>query len=114
MTRLTDRPPAAQRPRAGDLYWAWVSVLFIPVAAIVAFVLAGALYSAVGHDPSSETPPHWADAAALVPSGVLFAIPCVFALMFGRRAARAGRSAGWAPVAIAAVAIVGFTLMCLL
>jgi hypothetical protein len=91
-----------------------VAVLFIPVAVIVAFALAGGLYSAVGHDPSTETPPHWADAVALVPAGLLIAVPCAFALLFGRRVVRAGRRAGWAPVALGAVGIVGFVLMSLL
>lgn len=112
-TRLMERPPAApERPAGGDaLRHAWYSLLLLPVSFFAAFALAGALYSAVGHDPSAETPPHWADAVALVPAGLVFVIPAVFAVRYGRRAVRAGRRAGYVPVTLAIVLALAYGVL---
>jgi cation transport ATPase len=113
MTNLIERPPAApERPRNADaLRRAWYALLLLPVSFIAAFALAGALYSATGHDPSAETPPHWADAVALIPAGIVFVIPAVFAVVYGLRAVRAGRRAGYVPAAVAVVAAVAYGVL---
>ena len=115
MTSLIERPPT-NRSSAGrnPLARAWLALLFIPVSFVAAFALAEVLYSATGHDPSSETPPHWADAVALIPAGLVFVIPCVFALIYGRHAVAAGHRGGYVPTVIAAVAALGYAVLSVL
>lgn len=112
MTTVVDRPPADTSPDGKKaLARAWSSLLFVPVSFFAAFALAGGLYSAVGHDPSTQTPPHWADAVALVPAGIVFVIPCFFAVVYARRAIRASRRTGYIPLAIAAVVVAGYVVL---
>ena len=101
----------SNRAGRGEASWAWTAVVLIPVFFIIAFAIAGGLYSAVGHDPSQETPPHWADAVALIPAGIVFATPCVFAVIYGRRAGRMGNRSGYVAAAVGAVAAVGYGIM---
>ena len=115
---------STQRTSAGDsrkeplgrasLVRAWVALALVPLAFIAAFVLAEVLYAATGHDPSSETPPHWADAVALIPAGLVFVAPCVVAVVSGLRAVTAGRRAGYVPASIAVLVALGYTVLNLL
>lgn len=112
MTDLLERPPRTDAPpRRSILARAWTAVLLIPGAFVIAFVVAAVLYDVVDHDPSVATPPHWADVVALVPAGLVFVIPCVFAVRDGRRAARAGHRSGYVAAAIGVVAAIGYALL---
>jgi hypothetical protein len=114
MTSLIERPPSPERRREGDmLARAWYALLLLPVSFFAAFALAQVLYTAVGHDPSTETPPHWADAVALVPAGLVFIVPAVFSLVYAHRAVKAGQRTGYVPAAIAIAAVVGYTILCI-
>ena len=106
MPRLIDQHPGRERFSGGDaVRRAWYVLLLLPVSFFAAFALAQVLYTGVGHDPASETPPHWADAVALVPAGVVFIIPALLAVVFARQAVRAGHRAGYLPAAAAVVVV---------
>lgn len=105
------RDRRSNRSGRGDASWAWTAVVLIPISFMIAFAIASGLYSAIGHDPSRETPPHWADAVALIPAGIVFAVPCVFAIIYGRRAAQRGDRSGYVAATIGLVAAIGYGIL---
>ena len=92
MTGVIDRPPTTDPSRStGWLSRAWFAVVLIPIF-FIAFAAAEGVYSLTGYDPSTRTAPHWADIAALVLAGLIFALPCAAALIYGRRAIGSGQN----------------------
>lgn len=110
-------PPAtpAPSPAPTPLARAWISVAVIPVFFFAAFAVAQGIYALTGHDPSTgATPPLWADLAAGIPALAVVLIPCVAAVVYGLRAARAHVRAGLVPAVVAALAAVGAVLLVVL
>ena len=112
MTSLTERPPSGERSRNGDaVRRAWFVLLLLPVSFFAALALAQVLDTAIGHDPSTGTPSHWADAVALVPAGLVFMIPAGFAMIFARRAIKAGHRAGYLPAVVSVGVVIGYAML---
>lgn len=91
---------------------AWWSLLgFVPSFAL-AFAVGEGLTSALGYPTGGqEQAPWWAALVAVVPALVVFALPAVFAVHFGRRAVDLGDPRGRVPMVVAVVAASGFVLL---
>ena len=91
---------------------AWWSLLgFVPSFAL-AFGVGEGLISALGYPSGGQDQaPWWAALVAVVPALVVFALPAVFAVHFGRRAVDLGDPRGRFPMIVAVVVAVGFALL---
>lgn len=91
---------------------AWWSLLgFVPTFAL-AFAIGEGLISALGYPTGgAEQAPWWAALVAVVPALVVFALPAVFAVHFGRRAVALGDPHGRVPMIVAVVVAAGFAFM---
>jgi hypothetical protein len=83
---------------------AWVSVVLIPVFLLIAVVLTLSTYELFGYKPENANAPLWVDLAASLVTIVVFLVPCLAAVLFGRRAYDAGNRKGLVPLVIGAVA----------
>ncbi|WP_299929416.1 hypothetical protein [uncultured Nocardioides sp.] len=100
---------------ATSLRRAWWSLLGFVVTFFLAFAVGEGLASALGHPTgSAETAEWWVMVLAGVPALVVFALPAVLAVHYGRRAVRLGESRGRYPIVVALVVAGGFVLLNLL
>lgn len=87
---------------------AWLSLLGIPVAILVAFVVGSALMASTG-TPEGELLPRGSALVVFLVLLVLLVIPVFLAFRFGRAAAAQGEPKamlpGWVGLAIAALAV---------
>lgn len=91
---------------------AWWSVLGFVVTFFLAFGIGEGIASALGHPPGGDQPAElWVMVAAAVPALVVFALPAVPAVLYGRRAVRLGEPRGRYPAALALVVAGGFGLL---
>ena len=96
-------PPEAARDRRR----AWLSLLLYPVAFVLAFLVGEGLATALGQEPGEEVT-WYVPVLAGIPAVLVFVVPGLLALHFGRRAIRAGDPGGLAPFVVGAVVAVGF------
>jgi hypothetical protein len=82
---------------------AWAAAAFIPVAFVVAMVLGEGLLSWQGYESSDENIPFGVVALAGGSALLVLEIPCIAALVLGRRALAAGDPDGKAPALIGAI-----------
>lgn len=108
---MTETQPRTAEGRAATR-WAWWSLLgFIPSFGL-AFAVGEGLISLLGYPTGgSAEAPWWAAIVASVPALVVFALPAVAAVHFGRRAMRLGDDRGRVPMVIAVAAAGTFVLM---
>lgn len=100
----TDAPTSLRR--------AWWSLLGFVVTFALAFVVGEGLASALGHPSGGDQPAElWVMVVAGVPALVVFALPVVPAVLYGRRAVRLGDPRGRYPAAIALAVAGAFTLL---
>lgn len=91
---------------------AWWSLLGFVLTFGLAFAVGEGLISALGYPAGGEEQaPWWAALTAVVPALVVFALPAVFAVHFGRRAVAMGDPRGRVPMILAVVVAAGFALM---
>ena len=104
MTRTTSGAGADRRK-------AWWSLALLPVGFVAAFVVGEGLLALYGQEPhADQMPPWWAVMGAGVPALVVFAVPMLVTLHFGRRAVAAGDDRARVPMTIAVVITVVFML----
>ena len=96
-------PPEAERDRRR----AWTALLLYPVAFVLAFVVGEGLVTLLGYDAGEEVA-WYVPILAGVPAVLLFVVPGLLALRYGRRAMRGGDPGGLAPVVVGAVVAVAF------
>ena len=96
-------PPEAARDRRR----AWTALLLYPVAFVLAFVVGEGLATRLGYD-AGEAVAWYVPVLAGVPAVLLFVVPGLLALRYGRRAMRGGDPGGLAPVVVGAVVAVAF------
>jgi hypothetical protein len=103
---------AAQVARDGvQVRRAWIAVALIPVFFVLAFAVGQALYSVFGYLPEDNDAPLWVDLASAIPTLAICLVPCVAAVLYGRRADRAGDRRALAAVVIGALAGLGLTVL---
>lgn len=99
--RSPDRPPGSS-----DVRSAWLSVLLLPVAVVLSFLVGEGLIDALGYPVGGEEPPLWAVLVATVPALAMMWVPAAVSGWFATRAARAGDRRGWVPaIGLALVAL---------
>jgi hypothetical protein len=76
----------------------------MPVILIPAFISNEFIYRLAGYDPGG-TVPLWFDVAVWAFTMVLFAVPSVTAMLYGREAYRSGDRRGRVPLLIGSVAL---------
>jgi hypothetical protein len=91
---------------------AWWSLLGFVVTFFLAFGVGEGLASALGHPPGGDQPAElWVMVVATLPALLVFVLPAVPAVLYGRRAMRLGEPHGRYPVAVAVVVASGFVLL---
>ncbi len=111
MIRTNQDERLGRTSRAGAfLVRAWIAVALIPVFFILSFAVAQVLYSAMGYLPEN-TVPLWVDLVASISALVVFLLPCAAAVLYGRRADRAGDRRGLLPLALGALASVALLVL---
>jgi hypothetical protein len=104
------RPQVTGTPAAALTRRAWLSLLGFVLTFPLAFLVGEGLASAMGYEVGDAQPP-WAVAiAATIPALVVFVLPAVLAVHFGRQAVRLGDRRARVPMAIGVVVAVGFVL----
>lgn len=108
-TRVRRDPDAATSLRR-----AWWSLPGFVVTFFLAFAIGEGIATALGQPSgSSEAAEWWVMVLAGVPALVVFALPAVLAVHYGRRAVRLGEPRGRDPIVVALVGG-GFVLLSLL
>ncbi|MGD8199842.1 hypothetical protein ACQE98_04180 [Ornithinimicrobium sp. W1679] len=111
-TTTPTRRPAGEDRVHHDVRNAWLSMLLLPVAFVLAFVVGEGLASLLGHPVGgSVEPPPWAVLVSSVPALLVFFLPAVVSAWFARRAARHGDRRGWVPAGILTLVAVGFVAL---
>ncbi|KRE95136.1 hypothetical protein ASG76_05480 [Nocardioides sp. Soil774] len=106
MTTTRHPAPGATAPTRR----AWLSLLgFVPSFGL-AFLVGEGLVSAMGYDVGSDQPPWPVAVAAVVPALLVFALPAIAAVHFGRQALRLGDRRARVPMTIAVVVATAFVL----
>ena len=90
--------------------WAWWSLLGYVLSFPLAFLVGEGLASAMGYSVGDPQPSWPVVLVAVVPALVVFALPAVAAVRFGRRAVRLGDRWARVPMTIAVVVAAGFVL----
>ena len=112
MTSTLERPVPKGPPRPDpSLGRAWLSVLVVPFFFFIVFALGYVVYDAFGYAPEDNDAPLGVDLVVSVLGLAVFALPCVAAVVFGRRAHRAGDRRGLLPAGLGALAGVAFTAL---
>lgn len=107
----THRTPL-EAEAATNLRRAWWSLLGFVVTFVLAFVVGEGVASALGHPSGGDQPAElWVMVAAGVPALLVFALPAVPAVLYGRRAMRLGEPRGRYPAVVAVVVASGFVLL---
>lgn len=108
---MTTTQPAA-REATSATRWAWASLLGFVPSFVLAFLVGEGLISALGYPTGgSGQAPWWAALAASVPALVVFVLPAVSAVHFGRRAMRLGNDRARLPMLLAIVGASVFVVM---
>ena len=95
-----------------DTRRAWWSLLGFVPSFVLAFVIGEGLISALGYPTGGVTqPPWWAVLVASIPALVVFVLPAVLSVHYGRRGLRQGDSNARAPMVLAVVIAAGFLLL---
>jgi hypothetical protein len=95
-----------------SLFRAWWSLLGFVATFFLAFGIGEGIASALGHPSGgSETAEWWVMVLAAGPALVVFVLPAVAAVHYGRRAMELGDSRGRYPVVIAVIVAGGFVLL---
>ena len=107
--RFTMRAPKSQEGNKADasVLRAWLSLAFYPVSFVAAFVVGEGLLSWYGYS-DDLTVPVWIAAAAAGPALIVFSVPGILSVHFGRQAMRRGDPRGHAPAVVGAAIALGF------
>lgn len=109
---MTTTHHPAQLDGASFTRRAWLSLLgFVPSFAL-AFLIGEGLISLLGYPVGgAEQAPWWAALIATTPALIVFVLPAVAAVHFGRRAMRHGDDRARIPLLLAVIVAAGFVLL---
>lgn len=109
---MTATPDADVGRTAGRLTArAWWSLLGFVPSFLLAFLVGEGLASAMGYSVGDPQPSWPVIIAAVVPALLVFVLPAVAAVHFGRQALRLGDRRARVPMTIAVVVAVSFVLL---
>lgn len=116
MNTLEQRPGQSDTapPSSALVTKAWLSLLLLPVALALAFLVGEGLVSLLGYEVGAGGAPWWVAVVATVPALLVFWVPGVLATHFARAARARGDRRGLFPAGIALAVCTAFTLMNLL
>ena len=104
---MTTTKPA-RRPTTTDhtpwLTRAWTAVALVPVFFLVAFAVGEGLYALTDYKPENADAPVWIVIAVDLAILAVALVPCVAAVLFGRRAMSTRDRRGALPLVVGAVA----------
>jgi hypothetical protein len=105
MTVQTQHPhPAGTSSQANLAARAWTGVALIPVFFFVGFAVGEMLYAILGYKPENDDAPLWVELVTSLAVLAVTLVPCIGAVVYGRRANQAGRPSARAPMVIGALA----------
>lgn len=94
MTRA-EAPQTREHPRAKrELRTAWWSLILYPPAFVASFLVGQAVPYWLGYDVTTTEAPWWVLILAFVASVLLFTVPLLITVPYGRLAERHGRPSG--------------------
>jgi hypothetical protein len=96
--------PAGTSPGGDPLARAWTAVALIPVFFFIGFAAGELLYAVFGYKPENEDAPLWVDLVASLAALSVALVPCVGAVIYGRRASKGDGRRARVPLAIGAIA----------
>lgn len=112
MTVHTQHPhPAGTSSQANLVARAWTAVALIPVFFIVGFAVGEMLYAILGYKPENDDAPLGVDLVTSLAVLAVTLVPCIAAVIYGRRANQADRPSARAPTAIGALAGAALVLL---
>jgi hypothetical protein len=100
-TNQLERPTKSAPPPDRRLGRAWIAVASIPVFFFVSFAFSYFLYDLFGYKPENNDAPLWVDVVVAVVGLVIFLVPCVAAVVYGRQVVRGGDRRGLVPIFLA-------------
>lgn len=100
-------PPERPRP-LGALGRAWVAVILIPVFFVLAIGAGEGVISLLGYTAGTGNNPIWVSLVSDLAAIAVVLLPCLAAVIFGRRARNAGDRRGLIPVVLGTVAGLGW------
>jgi hypothetical protein len=98
------RHPTGNSSQTNPVARAWIGVGLIPVFFVLGFAVGEVLYAVLGYKPENDDAPLWADLVASLAVLSVTLVPCIGAVIYGRRASHAGHRGARAPMAIGALA----------
>ena len=107
MTTVRERSPKTAGSPGPWLGRAWTAVVLVPVFAVASFALGYVLYDLLGYKPENNDAPLWVDVLVALVLLVVLLVPCVAAVVYGRRAGRPGL----VPTVLGAIAGIGLTAL---
>ena len=96
-------PPERSRP-PGALGRAWVAVILIPVFFVLAIGAGEGVVSLLGYTAGTGNNPIWVSLVSDLAALAVVLLPCLAAVIFGRRAYKAGERRGLFSVVLGTVA----------
>lgn len=96
-----------------DVRYAWLSVLLLPLAFGLAFLVGEGLIGLLGYPVGGADidAPLWAILVATIPALLVFCVPAVVSAWFARRAASRGDRRGWVPAVLLGIIALAFIAM---
>ncbi|QGU04172.1 hypothetical protein [Corynebacterium comes] len=93
-----------------DVRYAWLSVLLLPFAFGLAFLVGEGLIGLLGYPVggADSNAPLWAILVATIPALLVFYVPAVVSAWFARRAASRGDRRGWLPAVLLGIVSLAF------
>lgn len=105
------RHPAGTSSNGDLLVRAWTGLALIPVFFLMGFAVGEVLYAVLGYKPENADAPLGVDLVASLAALAVTLVPCVGAVIWGRRASEAGRHGARVPMVLGA--LVGAALVIL-
>lgn len=90
---------------------AWGAVVSVPAFFLIAFAVGEGMYALLGYKPENADAPIWVVVVAVVPTLLVTLIPCVAAMVCGRRATNGGDRRGVVPLVVGAIAGLGMLVL---
>lgn len=103
--------PPEQSRAPGSLARAWVAIVLIPVFFFIAIGVGEGVISLLGYTAGAGNNPIWVSLVSDLAAIAVVLLPCLAAVIFGRRAYKAGDRRGLFPAVLGTVAGLGWLIL---